>query len=152
MRSQLVLAVVTVAVAIISTAAHADQCNTFVRQAMKAEGLAESQVERICATADTLASRTQTGATGTSASKEAKYFGVWQIIAEYNHSAFRIYKAGDTYIVETHFDNQGVKKFPGTFKDGQLKISTGLGESSIVYLDATDHLLAFSREYQRKGQ
>jgi hypothetical protein len=85
-------------------------------------------------------------------SKQGLYVGEWRNLAEHKNSTFSIYKSSGMYTVEIHSADQGVENLPGTFRDGQLRVSTHSGESSIVYVDATDHLLAFGSEYERKSK
>lgn len=85
--------------------------------------------------------------------KEAKYLGEWQEIGKseaWMRGTLKIYKAGETCIVETHFPYGGDHKFPATVRDGQLKISGPIGEESVAYVETTDHLLFGGNEFERK--
>jgi hypothetical protein len=137
------LPILVCAAVMLSTNTASGQCNEFVRRAMKTDGLSKQQVQRICDKAQQLASTPQ----GHPASgKEAKFLGEWQGIPD-EWNTIKIYKTGDTYLVETHFPNQSVHKYPATFRDGQLKIS---GDTSVAYLDTTGHILLSGGEYERK--
>jgi hypothetical protein len=80
---------------------------------------------------------------------EAKYVGEWQDIQRESFT-FRIYKTGDTYIMESNFPGRGVEKYPAVFRDGQLKVAHPMGETPVVHIEATDHLLYGGDEYKRK--
>lgn len=61
-------------------------------------------------------------------------------------SAMKISKDGDALIWE---DDDG--KYPARIENGQLKVSSELGDVVVQHVESTDHLIAAGQEYKRKG-
>jgi hypothetical protein len=75
---------------------------------------------------------------------ERKYLGEW-VNVQSPDSFAKIYEDGDALIWE---DDEG--KYPARIEDGQLKVSSGLGDIVVQYVESTDHLIAAGQEFKRK--
>lgn len=76
---------------------------------------------------------------------ERKYLGEWVDIQTPDRFA-NISKDGDALTWE---DNEG--KYPARMEDGQLNVSSGLGDILVQHVGSTDHLIAAGQEFKRKG-
>lgn len=72
-----------------------------------------------------------------------KYIGEWENIKSSSRFA-KIYKVGDSYVWE---DNEG--KYPASFKDRKLKVSSPFGELDVLYLEESDHIIIAGDEFRR---
>jgi hypothetical protein len=85
-------------------------------------------------------------------SQQANFVGDWRRLGT-SYTGLKIYKTGDTYIVEINANGEGqISKYPAIVRDGQLKLSGPRGETPLVYVASTGHILLDGSEYERNTQ